>query len=66
MKTYPIPRLEEIYALSIKEGQDITTISADKNGGARENYDLLINTSGKDIEQVSEAVADFLKKCLFE
>ena len=34
--------------------------------GARENYDLLINTSGKDIEQVSEAAADFLKKCLFE
>ena len=33
--------------------------------GACENYDLLINTSGKDIKQVSEAVADYLKKYLF-
>ena len=34
--------------------------------GARENYDLLINTSGKDVKQVSEAVADHLKRYLFE
>ena len=34
--------------------------------GARENYDLLINSSGKDVKQVSEAVADYLKKYLFE
>ncbi len=34
--------------------------------GARENYDLLINTSGKDVKQVSEAVADYLKRYLFE
>ena len=33
--------------------------------GARENYDLLINTSGKDVKQVSEAVADYLKRYLF-
>ena len=34
--------------------------------GSRENYDLLINTSGKDVKQVSEAVADYLKRYLFE
>mgnify|MGYP004732386799 FL=1 len=34
--------------------------------GARENYDLLINTSGKDVKQVSEAVADYLKRYLFD
>ena len=34
--------------------------------GARENYDLLINTAGKDVKQVSEAVADYLKRYLFE
>ena len=34
--------------------------------GARENYDLLINTSGKDVKQVSEAVADLVKKYLFD
>ena len=34
--------------------------------GARENYDLLINTSGKDIRQVSDAVADYLKSYLFD
>ena len=34
--------------------------------GARENYDLLINTSGKDVKQVSEAVAGYLKRYLFK
>lgn len=34
--------------------------------GARENYDLLINTSGKDIRQVSDAVADYLKSYLLD
>lgn len=34
--------------------------------GARENYDLLINTAGKDVKQVSEAVADYLKRYLFD
>ena len=34
--------------------------------GACENYDLLINTSGKDVKQVSEAVAGYLKRYLFE
>ena len=34
--------------------------------GARENYDLLINTSGKDIRQISDAVADYLKSYLFD
>lgn len=34
--------------------------------GARENYDLLINTSGKDVKQLSEAVAGYLKRYLFE
>ena len=34
--------------------------------GARENYDLLINTSGKDVKQISEAVADYLKRYLFD
>ena len=29
--------------------------------GARESYDMLVNTSGKDIKKVSEAVADYLK-----
>ena len=33
--------------------------------GARENYDLLINTSGKDIRQISDAVANYLKSYLF-
>ena len=33
--------------------------------GARENYDMLINTSGKDVGRVSEAVADYLKRYLF-
>ena len=33
--------------------------------GARENYDMLINTSGKDVKRVSEAVADYLKRYLF-
>ena len=34
--------------------------------GARDNCDLLINTSGKDIKQIPEAVAEYLKKYLFE
>ena len=34
--------------------------------GARNNCDLLINTSGKDIKQISEAVAEYLKKYLFD
>lgn len=34
--------------------------------GARENYDLLINTSGKDIRQISDAVANYLKSYLFD
>ena len=34
--------------------------------GACKNYDMLINTSGKDVEQVSEAIAGYLKKYLFE
>lgn len=34
--------------------------------GARENYDLLINTAGKDVKQISEAVADLVKKYLFD
>ena len=34
--------------------------------GARDNCDLLINTSGKDIKQISEAVAEYLKKYLFD
>lgn len=33
--------------------------------GTRENYDLLINTSGKDIRQISDAVANYLKSYLF-
>ena len=33
--------------------------------GASENYDLLINTSGKDIRQISDAVANYLKSYLF-
>lgn len=33
--------------------------------GARENYDLIINTSGKDIRQISDAVANYLKSYLF-
>ncbi len=36
-----------------------------KKWGDRDNYDLLINTSGKDIKQVSEAVADYLQCYLF-
>ncbi len=34
--------------------------------GARDNCDLLINTSGKDIRQISEATADYLKSYLFD
>lgn len=34
--------------------------------GDRANYDLLINTTGKDIKQVSEAVADYLQSYLFD
>ena len=34
--------------------------------GARDNCDLLINTSGKDIKQISEAVAEYLKRYLFD
>lgn len=34
--------------------------------GDRENYDLLINTSGKDIRQISEATAEYLKSYLFK
>ena len=34
--------------------------------GAYENYDLLINTSGKDIRQISDAVADYLKSYLLD
>lgn len=34
--------------------------------GTRENYDLLINTSGKDIRQISDAVANYLKSYLFD
>ena len=34
--------------------------------GACKNYDMLINTSWKDVEQVSEAIAGYLKKYLFE
>ena len=34
--------------------------------GARDNCDLLINTSGKDIRQISDAVADYLKSYLFD
>lgn len=33
--------------------------------GAAENYDLMVNTSGKDIKQVSRAIADGIKKFLF-
>ena len=34
--------------------------------GARDNCDLLINTSGKDVKQISEAVAEYLKRYLFD
>lgn len=30
--------------------------------GSRDNYDLMINTSGKDIKQVSAALAEYMKK----
>ena len=33
--------------------------------GARDNYDLMISTSGKDIKQVSVALAQYLKALLF-
>ena len=33
--------------------------------GARGNYDLMISTSGKDIKQVSVALAQYLKALLF-
>ena len=33
--------------------------------GARDNYDLMISTSGKDIKQVSIALAQYLKALLF-
>ena len=34
--------------------------------GDRKNYDLLINTSGREIKRVSEAVAAYLKHILFD
>ena len=33
--------------------------------GARDNYDLMISTSGKNIKQVSVALAQYLKALLF-
>lgn len=33
--------------------------------GSRDNYDLMISTSGRDIKQVSVALAQYLKALLF-
>ncbi len=38
---------------------------SDRKWGTRDNYDLMVNTSGKDIKQVSIALADYLKKLMF-
>ena len=34
---------------------------SDQKWGARENYDLMVNTSGRETKQVSAAVADYLR-----
>ena len=37
---------------------------SERKWGARENYDLMINTSGADIKKVSAAIAGYLKGSL--
>lgn len=37
---------------------------SERKWGARENYDLMINTSGADIKKVSAAIAGYLKSAL--
>ncbi len=41
------------------------TYFSNRKWGARDNYDLMINTSGKDVKQVSAALAQYLKTLLF-
>ena len=41
------------------------TYFSNRKWGARDNYDLVINTSGKDVKQVSAALAQYLKTLLF-
>ena len=36
----------------------------DQKWGARENYDLMINTRGEDVEKTADAVYDYLMKIL--
>ena len=38
---------------------------SEQKWGARDSYDLMVNTSGKDIKQVSGALAEYLKKIMF-
>ncbi len=38
---------------------------SEQKWGARDSYDLMVNTSGKDIKQVSSALAEYLKMMMF-
>ena len=33
--------------------------------GDKDNYDLMLNTTGKDIKSVTDALADYLRKVLY-
>ena len=37
---------------------------SEQKWGARENYDLLVNTSGRDIRNLSAALAEYLQAML--
>ena len=52
-----LPPFSDVY----KRQAQYCAFFSDQKWGARENYDLLVNTTGKDIKKVTAAIAGYLE-----